>query len=219
MGNGASADEADGGRPPPSSSSTTAPEQQQNVEANAACLWQRMLEHAIEAAAVGPDDDADADADPARTASDDAADACGTRPPVISLVSRTTTSLVLGVDAALEAARATYDVEICEATSDVPAWRPVATGCADRSYRVDDLRPNAGYRARARRRAPPSGWGLSPVLRCTGQVPSWFEAWRHKKARRADSRTEVLALGAVSNRLGADISSDLLRRIHAFLTP
>ena len=204
MGNGASADEADGGRPPPSSSSTTAPEQQQNVEANAACLWQRMLEHAIEAAAVGPDDDADA---------------CGPRPPVISLVSRTTTSLVLGVDAALEAARATYDVEICEATSDVPAWRPVATGCADRSYRVDDLRPNAGYRARARRRAPPSGWGLSPVLRCTGQVPSWFEAWRHKKARRADSRTEVLALGAVSNRLGADISSDLLRRIHAFLTP
>ena len=30
-------------------------------------------------------------------------------------------------------------------------------------------------------------------------------------------QTEVLALGAVSNRLGADISSDLLRLIHAFL--
>ena len=30
-------------------------------------------------------------------------------------------------------------------------------------------------------------------------------------------QTEVLTLGAVSNRLGADISSDLLRRIHAFL--
>ena len=30
-------------------------------------------------------------------------------------------------------------------------------------------------------------------------------------------QTEVLALGAVSNRLGADISSDLLRFIHAFL--
>ena len=63
-------------------------------------------------------------------------------------------------------------------------------------------------------------WGPpSAVLRCTGNVPSWFDAWRHKKARRVDSKVEVLAFGCVSNRLEADIPEDLLRKIHGYLAP
>ena len=231
MGNGISSDEPGG----PAAEAAAAPpalerpeQPREAVEANAANLWQRMLEHAIEAAADG----SDAVASPVAVEDDSsvAASSCGLRPPVVALLARTPTSLVLGVDAddlvwrrAAAAARggtATYDLEICEATAEAPEWRTVALAAADRSHVVEDLRPNAGYRARARRREPPSAWGpLSQVLRCTGRVPSWFEAWRYKKTRRADSKTEVLAFGAASNRLGADIPADLLRRIHGFLSP
>lgn len=216
----------------------TGPEQ---LEANAAGLWQRMLEHAIEAAAEARDgeDAAAPHRDPTveGAAPASAPEYAAAPPPVVTLLERTSTSLYLGVDvddlasAMIERENYAYDLEIYEATaSDGARWRRVASASPERRHAVADLRANAGYRARARRRiaAPalalcedePESWGPpSAVLRCTGNVPSWFEAWRHKRARRADCKAEILAFSAVSNRLHANIPEEILRQIHAYLAP
>ena len=144
----------------------------------------------------------------------------------ICAATNSSASTVLGVDAddavwraAARAGAARYDVEIKE-VGVLPlgaAWRVVATGSAERRHAVEGLRPNAAYRARARRAGEP--WGSpSRVLRCSGGAPNWFEALRYKRRRRADSRIEVLCFACVANRLDADVQ-DLLRLIHEYLTP
>ena len=173
-------------------------------------LWQRMMEHAIISAAAtvpefieAPDDDSDGDG------------------PIVTLLARAPTSLHLGVDADdavwREAARTgspLYDVEIRAVGA---AWRAVATGSAERRHRVEGLRPNVAYCARARR--DNGSWGPpSRVLRCSGGAPSWFEAWRHKRRRKKESKIEVLCFACVANRLDADVQ-DLLRLIHEYLAP
>ena len=120
------------------------PTEPAHQEVAAAGLWQRMMEHAIIGAAAtvpefieAPDDDSDGDG------------------PVVTLLARAPTSLHLGVDADdavwREAARTgspRYDVEIRAVGA---AWRAVATGSAERRHRVEGLRPNVAYCARARR--------------------------------------------------------------------
>ena len=87
----------------------------------------------------------------------------------------------------------------------------------DGRHRVEGLRPNVAYCARARR--DNGSWGPpSRVLRCSGGAPSWFEAWRHKRRRRKESKIEVLGFACVANRLDADVQ-DLLRLIHEYLAP
>ena len=192
---------------PPPLDVPTEPEHQ---EATAAGLWQRMMEHAIGAAAatlpeVGTPEDDDHEGDG----------------PIVTLLARAPTSLHLGVDADdavwREAARTgspLYDVEIRAVGA---AWRAVATGSAERRHRVEGLRPNVAYCARARR--DNGTWGPpSRVLRCSGGAPSWFEAWRHKRRRREESKIEVLCFACVANRLDADVQ-DLLRLIHEYLAP
>ena len=185
------------------------PTEPAHQEVAAAGLWQRMMEHAISAAATvpefieAPDDDSDGDG------------------PIVTLLARAPTSLHLGVDADdavwREAARTgspLYDVEIRAVGA---AWCAVATGSAERRHRVEGLRPNVAYCARARR--DNGTWGPpSRVLRCSGGAPSWFEAWRHKRRRRKESKIEVLCFACVANRLDADVQ-DLLRLIHEYLAP
>ena len=150
-------------------------------------------------------------------APDDDSDGDGPR----HALARAPTSLHLGVDADdavwREAARTgspLYDVEIRAVGA---AWRAVATGSAERRHRVEGLRPNVAYCARARR--DNGTWGPpSRVLRCSGGAPSWFEAWRHKRRRRKESKLEVLCFACVANRLDADVQ-DLLRLIHEYLAP
>ena len=192
---------------PPPLDVPTEPEHQ---EATAAGLWQRMMEHAIGAAAATLPE--------VGTPEDEAHEGDG---PEVTLLARAPTSLHLGVDADdavwREAARTgspLYDVEIREIGA---AWRAVATGSAERRHRVEGLRPNVAYCARARR--DNGTWGPpSRVLRCSGGAPSWFEAWRHKRRRRKESKIEVLCFACVANRLDADVQ-DLLRLIHEYLAP
>lgn len=197
---------------PPPLDVPTVPAQQ---EVAAAGLWQRMMEHAISAAATVPGVIAAPDDEPSGDG------------PIVTLLARAPTSLHLGVDAddavwraAARASAARYDVEIKE-VGVLPlgaAWRVVATGSVERRHAVEGLRPNAAYHARARRAGEP--WGSpSRVLRCSGGVsPSWFEALRYKRRRRADSKIEVLCFACVANRLDADVQ-DLLRLIHEYLAP
>ena len=196
-------------QPPEEPPPLDVPTEPAHQEAAAAGLWQRMMEHAISAAATvpefieAPDDDSDGDG------------------PIVTLLARAPTSLHLGVDADdavwREAARTgspLYDVEIRAVGA---AWRAVATGSAERRHRVEGLRPNVAYCARARR--DNGSWGPpSRVLRCSGGAPSWFEAWRHKRRRRKESKIEVLCFACVANRLDADVQ-DLLRLIHEYLAP
>jgi hypothetical protein len=120
------------------------PTEPAHQEVAAAGLWQRMMEHAISAAATvpefieAPDDDSDGDG------------------PVVTLLARAPTSLHLGVDADdavwREAARTgspLYDVEIREIGA---AWRAVASrGCGRTSRTARG--PGATTEPGARRRA------------------------------------------------------------------
>ena len=146
-------------KPPEEPPPLDVPTEPAHQEATAAGLWQRMMEHAISAAATvpefieAPDDDSDGDG------------------PVVTLLARAPTSLHLGVDADdavwREAARTgspLYDVEIRAVGA---AWRAVATGSAERRHRVEGLRPNVAYCARARRDNGSVGPAVAraPVLR------------------------------------------------------
>ena len=152
----------------------------------AAGLWQRMMEHAISAAATVPE----------------FIEAPRRRwrrrwPEVVTLLARAPTSLHLGVDADdavwREAARTgspLYDVEIRAVVC--ARWRAVASGSAERRHRVEGRGGRTSRTARVARRDNGTGARRQTRARCSGGAPSWFDG-----GATSDAGSEGSKLGAV----------------------